>query len=837
MRYLYLNTFKSITKKKTFFVGIIILLTLATVLFTLLTNVSFNLKDSFQTYKQTQNIQEFSFLSQADLTKKDIEKLYATNPDIQDRHRVRIDAYYHLIDDKTVTDAKRENVREDAMFAMANYEDVLPFRYASANELAKKYNFTYESAYFKDVVQKVNGVQHAYRFIPYNSQNKINVPYLIEGKFPTAKGEIDIFPEYLKANGLKIGDDIAIKGTTYKIVGTYHAPNFIFPKIDLSSVFFESTKQTLVLAYPNDFTAIKNIDMECYLVGVFNTPQPNVVDAVRAISNDRTSSYTLNYLEDLSVGGGLFKMITVFDAASLGILSVFTLISMLIVFFVVRKTVVEDRKKLGILKSLGYSTFSIACSYSIYGLLAGISAFLGFGIAMLLKNPVLAAIKGYFVYPLLNHNPAYSLFFISFFVLVTAISAISIFIAYANLKERPIVLMNPTEKDGVNGITRLISKITAKANFQKRFKYTLASRSLSKLISIIVLTTLCGVLITGIFISSNFIPALEKNFANYKYDYQVTYNSGLQQNDPTNGLQPRDTVMIDVKGTIDEVNGVQTLNNKSSDGEFLHIMGINMDNTSYPIYDMNGQLIHTRKDGVIVTSSFLKQFNAKVGDMITITPKSKYDYQFQIPIVGLSSNFTDGPGVFLDRDFLNKKIGNLPDTYNVRMTTSLIGTDIDTMINDSKVISVVSMADLKHNYEQMSSIANYFVAVVEIFMALLTMTIIALLSNLVIEENASKISLLKVMGFNKKEIDDMVLNIYTPFILLSILLAEPLAILILKVIFYFIFGGVNVAFPIELSITQMLLSAIIIWAGYFLSLRLNRKSLNQIPISIALKRE
>lgn len=837
MRYLYLNTFKSIIKKKTFFVGIIVLLTLATILFSLLTNVSLNLKNSFEDYRGSQNIQEFSFLSQADLTKKDIQNFYAENPDVQNKHRVRIDAYYNLIDDKTVTDAKRENVREDAMFAMANYADVLPFRYASANELAKKYNFTYESAYFKDIVQKVNGIQHAYRFIPYNSQNKINVPYLIQGKFPTASGEIDILPEYLKANNLKLGDDITIRNNTYKIVGTYHMPNFIFPKIDLSSVFFESTKQTLVLAYPDDFKAIKNIDMECYLVGVFNDKQINVADTVRTISNDRTASYTLNYLEDLSVGGGLFKMINVFDATSLGILSVFTIISMLIVSFVVKKTVMEDRKKLGILKSLGYSTFSIACSYGIYGVIAGISAVLGFIIAMMLKNPVLTAIKGYFVLPLLNSNIQYSLFFISFMVLVVAISAISIFIAYSNLKEQPIALMNPIENDGVNVITRFISKVTEKASFQKRFKYTLASRSLSKLASIIILTTLCGVLITGIFISSNFIPALEKNFANYKYDYQVTYNGGLQENDPTNGLQPGDTVMIDVKGTIDQVNGVQTLNNKSSDGEFLHIMGIDTDNTSYPIYDMNRNLIHTRKDGVIVTSSFLTQFNAKVGDMITITPKSKYDYRFQIQIVGLSSNFTDGPGVFLDRDFLNEKIGNLPDTYNVRMTTSTVGTDIDTMINDSKVISVVSMADLKHNYEQMSSIASYFVAVIETFMALLTMTIIALLSNLVIEENAAKISLLKVMGFNKKEIDDMVLNIYTPFIMLAVILAEPLAILILKIVFHLIFGGANVAFPIELSMTQMLLSAAIIWIGYFLSLRFNRKSLNQIPISVALKRE
>jgi putative ABC transport system permease protein len=814
-----------------------VLMILATILFSLLLNVSSNLKNSFEDYKTSQNIHDFSFLARADLTKKDIEKFYADNPDVQLKHKVRIDNYYNLIDDPTITTAKRESVREDAMFAMSNYGDVLPFRYTSANELAKKYHFTYESTYLKDVVQKVNGDQHAFRFIPYNSHNKIDVPYLIEGRFPAASGEIDIFPEYLKANHLRIGSNITIRNITYKIVGTYHAPNYIFPKIDLSSVFFESNKQTLVLAYPDDFKAIKNIDMECTLVAVFNHKPADIAAAVRTISNDKQSSYTLNYLEDLSVGGGLFTMINAFDATSLGVLLVFTVITMLIVSFVVRKKVKEDRKKMGILKSLGYSTSAISFSYVIYGLIAGISAILGFVIAILLKGTVLSAIKGYFVLPLLDNKVEYLLLPISFTVLFLAIGFISISIAYRTLKVRPIQLINPVENEGINAITRFITKLTAKASFQKRFKYTLASRSLSKLISIILLTTLCGVLITAICISSNFFRALEKNFANYKYDYAVTYNSGLLEDAPNNGLQPGDTVMIDVKGTIDEVNGVQTLNNKSSDGEFLHIMGIDENNTSYPIYDMKGNLIHTRNDGIIVTSSFLTQFNAKVGDVITVTPKSKYDYRFQIPIVGLSSNFTDGPGVFLDRAYFNEKLGNAPNTYNVRMTKSTIGTDIQTNIGDGKVISVISMADTKHNYHQMSSIAKYVVVVLEIFMAMLTMTLIALLSNLVIEENASKISLLKVMGFNKKEINRMVLNIYTPFIILSILLAIPLAVLIMKEIFYFIFGGANVAFPIEISVPQIIFSASIILLGYFLSLRLNRKSLNKIPMSMALKRE
>ena len=279
--------------------------------------------------------------------------------------------------------------------------------------------------------------------------------------------------------------------------------------------------------------------------------------------------------------------------------------------------------------------------------------------------------------------------------------------------------------------------------------------------------------------------------------------------------------MLDVKGTIDEVNGVRTLNNKSSDGEFLHIMGIDSDNDVFPIYDMQHNIIHTRTDGIIVTGNFLRQFNAQIGDIVTITPKSKYDFRFQVEIVELSSNFTDGPGVFLDRAFLNERIGNDPDSFNVRLTSSPEGTEVGTTVNNSVVKTVVSMTDTRNSYEQLASIARYALVVLQIFMALLTMVLIGLLSNLVIEENSSQISLLKVMGFNRKEINGMVLNIYVPFIILAIVLGVPATLLIARTVLYIVFGGVNVAFPIELSVWQILLSAVIILAGYLMSLRLN----------------
>ncbi len=836
MKYLYLNTLKSIIKKKTFFIGIILLLTLSTLLFTMLLNLSFNIKSSFDKYKISQNVQDLSLVSQAILTKQDIDKFYKAHTDVKPTKKAKIDAYYNMIDDKSISPAKLEANRENALDAMADYEDILVYRYANANELAQKYNFHYEAEYKKDALYKINNVEHAFRFMPYNINNKINVPYLVDGRFPQNNGEITVYPEYLKANNLNIGSDITILNKTYKIVGTYYAPNYIFPKIDLSSVFFNSKTQTLVLMTKDDFKALK-IDMDGYLVGVFNNKPTDYTQAVRTISDDKQCNYILDYMSDLSIGGGLFTMINSFNIASIAVLIVFVLISMLIVSFVVRQKVKSDSKQLGILKALGYNTYSVSSSYVLFGVIAGLSAILGFLIAIIFKNAALLILRGYFALPLLDTSVKYELLIIAFLVLFISISLISILIAYFMLKNTSVNLINPKENNEINSLTRFVSNLTANSTFERRFKYTLASRSLPKLLSIILLTTLCGMIITLIFIGSNIFPALEANFSRYGYNYEVTYNNFLLQNDSHNGLQSGDTVMVSVKGTIDAVNGVATKNNKSSDGEFLNIMGISSDNTSYPIYDQKGKIIHTTTDGLIVTSNFLKQFNAKVGDTVTITPQGKYDFRFNVKIVGLSSNFTDGPGVFLERSFLNNKLGNEQGSYNIRLTSNATGTAIGTQVENAKVTSLVSMEETKSSYKQLSSIARYFIILLEIFMTFLAMILISLLSNLVIDENTAQISLLKTMGYNRKEIDTIILNIYMPFVFISIAIAIPLSYLIMNITFGMIFGGSNIAFPVKLSLIQIIMGIVLVLIGYYLSLKLNKKTLDKVPLSIALKRE
>ena len=94
---------------------------------------------------------------------------------------------------------------------------------------------------------------------------------------------------------------------------------------------------------------------------------------------------------------------------------------------------------------------------------------------------------------------------------------------------------------------------------------------------------------------------------------------------------------------------------------------------------------------------------------------------------------------------------------------------------------------------------------------------------------------MKVMGYNKKKIKDIVLNIYTPVIILSYFLAIPFTINFLR---YFMNKlDIGMLFTININITQIIIGLILVLGIYFISIMFAQKSLDKISLSVLLKRE
>lgn len=76
-------------------------------------------------------------------------------------------------------------------------------------------------------------------------------------------------------------------------------------------------------------------------------------------------------------------------------------ISVFVIAIITKKRIEDERLQIGVLKSLGYSPFSIAISYLVYPILGSfIGGILGLGIGFIFSTPLTKLYLSYFLVPI-----------------------------------------------------------------------------------------------------------------------------------------------------------------------------------------------------------------------------------------------------------------------------------------------------------------------------------------------------------------------------------------------------------------------------------------------------
>lgn len=118
--------------------------------------------------------------------------------------------------------------------------------------------------------------------------------------------------------------------------------------------------------------------------------------------------------------------------------------------------------------------------------------------------------------------------------------------------------------------------------------------------------------------------------------------------------------------------------------------------------------------------------------------------------------------------------------------------------------------------------------------SLIAFSILFVLTALTIEKNYYVISLLKVMGYQKREVRSMILNSYFIYELISALLSIPIALLTLRVIVVFAEDYVLVL-PLEFEWIYIVYTFGAVVLLFFMSTFISRRKINQIPLQEVLQ--
>jgi|GEM_PF-1671898 len=859
MKLLFLNSLKGLKKKKIQMLGIALMVMLSTGIYVAMQSALDRMEDRYYNYLEEQNVEHISVDYYIDyskeVTNENLEYLLNNQlSNLTEEEQNLMNTYKCAIDTnclKTLESNPFANIGFNYMIdnLFQKNEANIYLKSKKINELKEKYDFDYELDRSKTLKQDETYI----KLIPYNKDKNINKAYLVSGRFPTSNNEITMLPKYAKIHKIKIGDYYAIGETKYKVVGFTYAPDYIYPLVSYSALMFDEEKNNVIYINNDNFTKVSGIEEKTFSI-LYNgkVERKFKLEEVMKEKKKTKSTDVMKILyDDSNIGINTFTVTRIGRISSLQLefktdrlfaeyfLYVLLGIALFVIAIITKKRIEDEKLQIGVLKSLGYSPFSIAVSYLVYPIIGSIiGGMLGYIIGSTLNNPLANLYVSYFVLPLADFKISMKYILNSILLPTFLLSVLSYIIAIFMLRKKPLYLLREGSNLKINIFSKIANKLTSFLPFKYRFKYSLAFRSIPKLLIVALTSFFTGMLIVLTLIGMNLMQnIIDKSFEGMKYDYMI-YTNTLETEQLDSNADYILNGNLPIYKVVSKDNKTKKLEKKVN----INITAI--DNNSKYI-----ELINSKKDNliskisnpdnIIINKNLENLYNIEIGDTLVLgIDKEDKNKTITYKVAGISEEFMNVIG-YVDRNSFSKKIGLKNSSYSSMLSKDNKYSNLEKLDKNlvSKIATVINFKDMKDNINKTMEAKNASIYIVIIFASIMAFVIIAVIANIVVEENKKIISLMKVMGYKNKKISSIVLNIYTPIIIISYLLSIPAMIKLLEKIVSVLAGDMEMTIPISLEPSLAIMGLIGLLTAYYIAVAMSKKVLNKIPLAIALKRE
>lgn len=487
------------------------------------------------------------------------------------------------------------------------------------------------------------------------------------------------------------------------------------------------------------------------------------------------------------------------------ILVVVLLVTVALISIIIRRKVRDEQKMLGTLSALGYRKSLLTAHYVIMGIIPGI-----LGGALSVISGALAA-QPYGELGLADYEPLHARFHLTPLAAAASILIPTLLYGLAAarttgklLKKDTVLLLNGAA-EGAGKTKKLWAKKQKKVRTKFAFRSLLASPGRS------------FVVFLGIFLGAFIIM-----FA-------------FMTVDAINGLP--EVYKAEVGSFKKQYVLSAFLSGKREDGDTLLAAGYEHDGTSFTLMgaDGDGKLLNLdtaegRADlekGWYITNLLAYICGIEAGDTFTFVNRTTLE-EYEVPIAGIID--TDMQKYLIgSREAAGEILGVDAEWYNTILA------DRDLELEDGLVASEISISSTD---DQMATMMNEMGAIIYALAAIGIIICIASIYvsvNMLVSENRRNISMLKVLGYRDREINQMVLN--ANHILLPAGIAAGILASYFSIKFYFsAFAEMEgMIVPVILKPDSLVFTAAIVGVCYFLSLALIRRKTARVDMVESLK--
>jgi len=643
--------------------------------------------------------------------------------------------------------------------------------------------------------------------------DRVNIPAITEGRALSGPGEILLDPAFAKANGYPVGSAINAAGKTFSVVGFVSLPHYIYPLKNVYDIMYSPDNFGVGVISREGFAGIDNAD------GIYSVRFND-----RTLSLNRQAAQFREHLHEKSITESewidimnnkrarmAWASITGLKTMSVPVPAAMFLLCCLIIGIMIWRMIRHESVIIGTLYAQGYRRRELVRHYMAIPLLL---AFTGGVTGSLLALPSIApsvmAMVTYYNVPVVDIE-------LSFLNVVIGILTPTLFLGFSSylvirseLKHSPAELMKgDRQKTGVNALERALK--LERLNFSTKFKLREQLRSISRLLFLFLGITSASALMLFGFTIMNSMDYVFKNSTagTYQFEYEYAFKE-LQY-----GKAPEGAEIFNAGRFYPE-------NNEAIE---FYVTGVEPDSTILTLNGSAGKLLPNNQTNI--TKPLADRLGIKAGDSVSfINKQDGKPYTFRIDAVADSYA---GQFIFMPIEEFNARLKLPGNSYTGLWSTRKLD------IPGEQLSGTKSLSETAGAMDELLGPMVSMVAGMTLIASVVGLIIIYLVTSLIIEENKNTISLFKIFGYRRREVNSLVLNSSTLVIVIGFVVSIPVMAASMGAMYGYLGNMINMVLPTIINPFYVVVCFAAIMLTYQLSKLLCARKLNAVSMSEALK--
>jgi len=600
--------------------------------------------------------------------------------------------------------------------------------------------------------------------IPTSNQDVLNKLYIEDGKYLSGKGQGQVLVEkqFWDYHNLKTGTYMypIVNGKRIKLTtqGKVVSPEYIYPIPSVQQMMPDN--ETFTILYIEHTFAQQLFGYD----GMVN-------DIVVKLDSDDRVEDVKKHLKDMLKPYGLISVTERKDQISYRMLDnemkqlenmglaypvIFLLIASIVIYMLLLRLVDNQRRQIGILMAMGFSKKAVMFHYLGYALFIGLTgsvvgSFAGIWLGDLLTRYYLT----FFNIPVLKVKVYYSTIFIGVAMSVAFCGIAGLNAAKRVLKIAPAQAMRPAappvgSKWWGERILPFLNniQITWRLTFRNLWR-----NKVRTLFTVFAIAITVGLMISTLFFLDAIDFLFNKAFSETQmYDYKVSFTADMGKDAINELLELKKVVYAE---PIAEYPF--KLENGWKDKDAV-IVGIKKKSNLYKLLDVEGERVYPRGRDILLSDVLARQLGVKEGDVLHLTSLYKPGVERDVQVKGLVKQYLGFNG-FMAIECLGNALREGNIVNGALIDVEYNSGDFLKELEDMPYIRSVEAPDeMSKQYSEYLDLLYAYIGVIVLLSSIMGFAIIYNTTTINIMERKRELASLRIMGFSKKEVSELIFN-------------------------------------------------------------------------------